>query len=117
MRILVADDSLINQKVMQQIFQDLNHDTKIVSNGLEVLDAMEQQPYDLVILDLFMPEMDGVETARTLRVREVKVPLIGLTASHNLEDKEAGLKAGMNEVMYKPFTTSEIEAVLNKYLG
>lgn len=117
MKILVADDSLINQKVMQQIFQDLKHPVRMVNNGAEVLEEIEKQSYDMVILDLYMPEMDGVETARALRARQISIPLIGLTASHNNEDKEACLKAGMNEVIYKPFTTQEIENTLRKYLG
>ena len=118
LRILMAEDNVVNQKVAQLLLQRLGHHCDVVFNGAEALSALERLPYDLVLMDVQMPEMDGLEATRRLRACEEKTgyhqPVVALTA-HALEgDRERCLDAGMDEYLTKPVKAPEMVKVLRR---
>ena len=118
-RILVAEDNIVNQKLIQILLQKLGCRCDVVANGLEALAALDQFPYDIVLMDCQMPELDGYEATRRIRARTDKVreiPVIALTANVMPGAREACLGAGMNEHMTKPVRVEELITKLREHL-
>ncbi|HEX7809009.1 MAG TPA: PAS domain S-box protein, partial [Thermoanaerobaculia bacterium] len=116
-RILVAEDNAVNQKVAMRLLEKLGYRADVVANGLEAIDALHRVPYDLVLMDCHMPEMDGYAATRMIRVRETKhIPIIALTASVMAEDRERCVQSGMDDVLTKPVREGELAAVLDKWM-
>jgi PAS domain S-box-containing protein len=116
LRILLAEDNLINQQVAQLMLAKLGHRVDTVSNGLEAVEAIRRIPYDVVLMDMQMPEMDGLTATRTIRSgspAEQTVPIIAMTASALLEDRAACIRAGMNGYLTKPVRLAELAAALD----
>ncbi|TVR87049.1 MAG: response regulator, partial [Spirochaetaceae bacterium] len=121
LRVLVAEDNVTNQTVALGILNKLGLQGEAVANGEEVLKALEMIPYDLVLMDMQMPEMDGVEA--TLRIRDPRssarnpaVPIIAMTGHVLLEDRERCLNAGMNDYLSKPVQPHALAEKLEKWL-
>jgi PAS domain S-box-containing protein len=115
LRILLAEDNLINQKVALNILERLGYRADIAANGLEVLDALRRQPYDVVLMDIQMPEMDGQEAARLIRelLPESHQPSIIAMTAHALEgDRERYIKSGMDGYVSKPVRVQQIKDIL-----
>ena len=115
LKILVAEDNTVNQKVVQQLLAHLGYRADVVANGIEVLDALERQNYDVVLMDVQMPLMDGLEATRRLRSRfgERALPrVIAMTANAMPGDREKCLLAGMNSYVAKPIEVDALRAVL-----
>ena len=116
LRILVAEDNLINQKVVARLLERLGYRADMVANGVEFLHALRARPYDVALLDVQMPEMDGLEAAR--RAREefgAACPfLIALTANAMTGDRERCLQAGMDEYLAKPVSLEPLRAKLRE---
>lgn len=112
--ILVAEDNLINQKIITRTINNLGYTCDVVSNGLEVLASLERQHYDLIFLDIQMPEMDGLEATRRIRKdHKGKQPfVIAMTAAAYDDDRQAAIEAGMDDYMTKPFKFDEFAAKL-----
>lgn len=120
LKILVAEDNTVNQKVVQQLLAHLGYRSDVVANGVEVLDAMERQNYDVVLMDVQMPEMDGLEATRRLRARfgQHGLPrVIAMTANAMPGDREKCLAAGMNAYVSKPVELDDVRAVLIAVAG
>ena len=118
MNILLADDNAINQKVGLSVLQKLGYRADVVSNGLEVLKALEQKPYDILLLDVQMPEMDGLEAARQIcrRWPDTKRPrIIAMTGNALVGDREKCLEAGMHDYIAKPIRVGELQAALERW--
>ncbi|MEA5448728.1 response regulator [Leptolyngbya sp. CCNP1308] len=113
-RILLAEDNVVNQKVALQILQRLGYRADVAANGLEVLAALDQQPYDLVLMDVQMPEMDGLAAARQIVQRwPTRRPrLVAVTANAMQGDREQCLRAGMDDYISKPIRLEELVRVL-----
>ncbi|MFQ4137360.1 response regulator [Nodosilinea sp. PGN35] len=113
-RILLAEDNAVNQKVALQILQRLGYRADVAANGLEVLAALEQQPYDLVLMDVQMPEMDGLSAARRIvqRWADRRPRLVAVTANAMQGDREQCLQAGMDDYISKPIRLEELVRVL-----
>jgi PAS domain S-box-containing protein len=115
MRILVAEDNQTNQAVLRAMLGKLGHRADAVGNGLEALDAVRERPYDLVLMDVMMPELDGIEATR--RIRELpgkagKVPVIALTADASPDHHVSFRAAGVDTVMIKPVTLRALQSAL-----
>ena len=115
LRILLADDNRVNQKVGSAFLQKMGYRVEVASNGLEVIQALGRQPFDLIFLDVQMPEMDGFEAARQIRSTwsEAERPrLIAMTGNAMQGDREKCLEAGMDDYISKPIRVKELEHIL-----
>ena len=117
MRILLAEDNVSSQKATLQMLKRLGYRADVVANGIEALHALERQSYDLVLMDVRMPEMDGLEATRIIRERwpDNGPKVIAITAYALQGDREKCLAAGMNDYISKPVKIIELTEVLSKY--
>jgi PAS domain S-box-containing protein len=119
-RILLAEDNIINQKVAKSILGKLGHSADVVANGIEAVRALELNDYDLVLMDCLMPDMDGFQATAMIRNPESHVvnhgvPIIAMTANAMMGDREQCLAAGMNDYLPKPVKKAELAAMLAKW--
>ncbi len=115
--VLIAEDNHVNQKVALRFLERLGYRAEAVGNGLEAISALEGHPYDLVLMDLQMPEMDGLEATRQIRQRlprERQPKIIALTANAMQGDRDICLAAGMDDYISKPVKMNEIAAVIRR---
>jgi len=118
--ILVAEDNIVNQRLVKELLTRKNYDVTIVENGLKIFDILEQTHFDVILMDIQMPVMDGLEA--TAIIREIEkgthkhIPIIGITAYAVKADKEKCLAAGMDDYLAKPFIKEEFYNMLDKYL-
>ena len=110
MRILLAEDEVALAQAVSKILEQNNYSIDVVYNGLDALGYLEGCEYDVVILDVMMPGMDGIAVLQRLRQRRNQVPVIMLTAKSEIDDKVLGLDSGANDYMTKPFDTKELLA-------
>jgi len=118
LRILIAEDSLINQKILLRMLKQVGCNADIASNGVEVVEAVAAIPYDIVFMDVHMPEMDGLEATR--KIVNAKQPnerpkIIALTASALSGDKEKCIDAGMDDYITKPVRLEEVISSLKRW--
>jgi CheY-like chemotaxis protein len=117
LRILVAEDTPANQLVIQMILQGMGHTVTLASNGLEAVEAFALAPFDLVILDIQMPVMDGYEAARRVRASGPAgqaVPIVALTAFTQNSDREKAQASGVTDFVSKPIRARDIKAMLER---
>ena len=124
LRILLAEDNVVNQMVVTLMLKKIGYAVHIVDNGKKVLEALARQTYDLVLMDIQMPEMDGLEAAREIRkgenpatgndIPKPPVYIIALTADAMQGDREKCLDAGMNDYLTKPIRPNELQAALQR---
>jgi len=120
MRILLVEDNITNQKVALAILAKFGWSAHAVANGLEALESLGHVPYDLVLMDCQMPEMDGYEATRRIRspesaVRNHEIPIIAMTANAMQGDRQKCLAAGMNDHIAKPVNPQELMRVIEKW--
>ncbi len=118
-RILLVEDNPINRQVAAALLRKQHYDVATASNGFEALEMLERQPFDAVLMDIQMPDMDGCDTTRRLRAdaRFAALPVIAVTAYATRGDRERCLEAGMNDYIAKPFLPDQMYAVLQKWIG
>ena len=119
LRILVAEDHPVNQLVTRLLLEQMGYEPVIVSDGREAVDALERETYDVVLMDVHMPVLDGLEATREIRRRGIdrSPKIIALTASTLKGDREDCLAAGMDDFLGKPIDESELELVLKNVGG
>lgn len=118
LQILVAEDNLINQRITQNIFKHLGYEVDIAKNGIEVIEMVNNNSYDIIFMDLLMPEMDGLAATREVRIKwGDKIPIIAITAVENVDRKHEALKAGMNGYVIKPVKVEAIKQILLKWFS
>ena len=118
LRLLLADDNPINQKVGLSVLQKLGYRADLANNGLEVVRALEQKAYDILFLDVQMPEMDGLEAARQIGRRwapDKRPCIIAMTGNALTGDREKCLEAGMDDYITKPVRLPELQAALERW--
>ncbi|MEY2690251.1 MAG: hypothetical protein RL375_4451, partial [Pseudomonadota bacterium] len=117
LRVLVAEDDIVNQMVVRAVLENLGHSCDVVSNGEEVVAQVQSGTYDLVLMDIQMPGMDGVAAARAIRaLREplAHIPIVALTANAMIEDRATYLAAGMNDYVSKPVSAKRLARALTR---
>jgi len=117
--ILVAEDNIINQKVAKHILRNIGYQSDSVSNGKEVLDVIEKKKYDLIIMDIKMPVMNGMEVTKIIRNSNKSyknIPIIALTALFSEDDKKNAISKGMNDYLSKPIQPDQLNELIEKYL-
>ncbi len=121
LRILVAEDNVINQQVALSFLERLGYRADVAANGLEALSSLQRQPYDVVLMDVQMPEMDGLEATRRIRelspselAAEAQPRIIAMTANAMREDYDICLAAGMDDYMSKPVQVEELVRALKQ---
>jgi len=120
-RVLVAEDNYANQELISYILNSLNIDFELKDNGLKTFEAFKEKRYDLILMDINMPVMDGIESFKAIRKYEEenslsKIPIIALTANAIKGDKEKFLDLGMNGYLSKPVNTEHLIEVFDKFL-
>ncbi len=116
LRILIAEDNPINVMIVNKILSKLGYKTETVENGRKVLDILKEQDFDLIFMDVQMPEMDGLEATRTIRKNnKVKPAIIAMTANAMKGDREECLEAGMNDYISKPINLNALVSILQKW--
>jgi signal transduction histidine kinase/HPt (histidine-containing phosphotransfer) domain-containing protein len=121
--ILLCDDNAINQKVAAHILQLLGYQPDLAANGREALDALDRKPYDLIFMDVMMPEIDGLEATRVIRERQKagatnyhsSIVIVAMTAQAMQGDREKCLAAGMDDYLAKPIRPKDIRAVIERW--
>jgi signal transduction histidine kinase/HPt (histidine-containing phosphotransfer) domain-containing protein len=118
LRILLAEDNAINQKLAVRIFQKMGYHADVAGNGLEALAALRRQPYDVVFMDVQMPEMDGIQATEAIVAEwpgEDRPIIVAMTAAATEADRSACLAAGMSDFVSKPVRLMEFQAVLARW--
>jgi CheY-like chemotaxis protein/HPt (histidine-containing phosphotransfer) domain-containing protein len=125
MRVLLTDDNLINQKVASRLLLQLGYRADVAGNGLEAIRALERTPYDMILMDVQMPELDGLEATRRIRQRQKDpaphphfqrpIAIIAMTANAMQGDREKCLAAGMDDYMPKPIRPEALQAVIEQF--
>jgi PAS domain S-box-containing protein len=121
-RILLAEDNTINRKLALHLLEKFGFQADAVANGQEAVQALTMAPYDLVLMDVQMPEMDGIEATQTIRdpdspVRNHQIPIIAMTAHAMLGDRENCLKAGMDDYVSKPIQPEQLFAAIYRQIA
>ena len=110
MRILIAEDEISTAKALKVILEKNKFSVDIVHNGDDAWSYVKTTPYEVVVLDIMMPGMSGLEVLSLMRENKINTPVLMLTAKSEIEDKVAGLEAGADDYLAKPFASSELIA-------
>ena len=110
MRILIAEDEVATAKALKLLLENNKYSVDIVHNGNDAWDYISDGSYEVVVLDIMMPGMNGIEVLTKMRNNGIKTPVLMLTAKAEIEDRVAGLEAGADDYLPKPFATNELIA-------
>lgn len=120
LKILLVEDNVVNQKVASRLIEKIGYRTDLASNGIEAIEAVQSIDYDIVLMDLLMPEMDGLEASKQIKelsINKSRPKIIAMTANSMLGDRELCMDAGMDDYINKPIRIDEMEAALDKWLA
>lgn len=113
--ILVAEDNVINRLFVKAVLQKLGYTADFVENGREAVGALQQKVYDLVLMDVQMPVMDGFEAVQEIRKMDIHQPyIVALTANVTTEDQNNALKVGMDDFFCKPFVLAQLKQLMER---
>ncbi|MBN2050660.1 MAG: response regulator, partial [Spirochaetales bacterium] len=116
-RVLVAEDHQVNQMLFKTILEHEGYTVEVASNGKEALEAVKQDSYQVIFMDVQMPEMNGYEASTAIRNLGIKTPIIAVTASAIKGEREKCFEVGMNDFLTKPFKKQDILPVLDRWTG
>ena len=120
LRLLVAEDNVVNQRVLAHFLRKLGHAAEFVNGGMDCLERISQESFDLVLMDVQMPDLDGMETTRRIRAlpgREKNFPyIIAITADAMPEDRRKCIDAGMNDYVSKPVREEALRQTFAKFI-
>jgi CheY-like chemotaxis protein len=121
LRILVAEDNVINQRLATALLKKMGHRPVVAANGREALELWSRETFDLILMDVQMPEMDGTEATAKIRALEQQsgkhIPIIALTANAMNGDRSRYLDAGMDDYITKPIIFKHVEQALARFCG
>jgi CheY-like chemotaxis protein len=121
LKILVAEDTHFNQKFIQRLLERWGHDAVVVENGRQVIERLSETAFDLILMDVQMPIMDGYEAARAVRAaesgkdKEHRIPIVAMTAHATKGDREQCLAAGMDDYLSKPISSGKLLDILKRF--
>ncbi len=119
MRVLIAEDHPVNQLVVRRLLERRGHSVTVVSDGLAALSALETSAFDLVLMDIQMPMMDGLQTTRAIRLREAtsggRIPIIAVTAHGMRGDEDTLLEAGFDAYVAKPVSDERLFEAIRRF--
>jgi CheY-like chemotaxis protein len=125
LRVLLCDDNVINQKVALRLLQQMGYRADMAGNGVEALEALGKQPYDLIFMDVMMPEMGGLEATAAIRERQQRreqhpnyktpIVIVAMTASAMQGDRERCIAAGMDDYIAKPVRLEDVRAIVERW--
>lgn len=120
LNILLAEDNLVNQKVALRVLKHLGYVADVVENGLEVIQAIANKSYDLILMDIQMSKMDGLEATKYIRTQELEsklipVIIVAMTANATHDDQDICQRAGMNDYLSKPIEIAKLQNILQHY--
>lgn len=115
-KILIAEDNQMNQELIKEIFKKSNINIVIVENGLLAIQKVKKESFDLILMDIQMPKMNGLEAAKKIRELNFTLPIIAMTANAMESDKKKSLESGMNEHLSKPINPKELFKLISKYI-
>jgi len=110
MKILIAEDEISTAKALKLLLEKSKFSVDIVHNGIDAWSYIQSDSYDVIVLDIMMPGMSGLEVLSKIRTNNIKTPVLMLTAKAEIEDKVTGLESGADDYLTKPFATSELIA-------
>jgi CheY-like chemotaxis protein len=119
LHVLLAEDNLINQKVAMMVVQKMGFTVDVAMNGKIAVDKFSKNSYDMILMDIMMPEMDGIEATKIIRELErnktpgKRIKIVALTANAMKEDREKCLSSGMDDYLSKPFKPEDLESLLS----
>ncbi|URM36550.1 response regulator [Flavobacterium anhuiense] len=112
-KILVVEDNLINQLVTKKIIEKNNYSCKVVDDGFSALKILENETFDLILMDINMPLMNGFETTKRIRFLGIETPIVALTAFDKDEITDEAISSGMNDIIIKPFEPVKLFKIIN----
>jgi signal transduction histidine kinase/DNA-binding response OmpR family regulator len=115
LKILVAEDNILNQRVARSLFGKIGHHIDVVSNGVEAVNKMQQKKYDIVFMDILMPQMSGIEALQTMRSKGDSCPVIAMTGSVDESERYRVLNAGMDDFITKPTKVEDLSRMIAKW--
>jgi CheY-like chemotaxis protein len=117
LRILLAEDNVVNQKLALRLLQQMGYRADLASNGIEAVESVERQTYDVVLMDVQMPDMDGLEASRRITAKRPvgeRPRIVAMTANAMQGDREECLAAGMDDYVTKPIRVAALVAALER---
>jgi CheY-like chemotaxis protein len=117
LRILLAEDNVVNQKLALRLLQQMGYRADLASNGIEAVESVQRQNYDVVLMDVQMPEMDGLEASRQINARlkpNARPRIVAMTANAMQGDREMCIAAGMDDYLTKPIRVERLVEALNQ---
>jgi len=117
LRILLAEDNVVNQKLALRLLQQMGYRADLASNGIEAVESVERQTYDVILMDVQMPDMDGLEAARRITTKwspDERPRIVAMTANAMQGDREMCLAAGMDDYLTKPIRVDQLVEALNQ---
>jgi CheY-like chemotaxis protein len=117
LRILLAEDNVVNQKLAMRLLQQMGYRADLASNGIEAIECVERQTYDVVLMDVQMPEMDGLEASRRITARwpaTQRPRIVAMTANAMQGDRDMCIAAGMDDYVTKPIRVDALVAALSQ---
>ncbi|MGD0711152.1 MAG: response regulator [Bacteroidales bacterium] len=115
-KILIAEDNYINQKLMEKLCQFKEWECRLVEDGTEAVSTLRKEHFDVVLMDISMPDMDGYQATQLIREFNKEIPIIAITANAIEGFREKCINCGMNDYISKPFRKGELFAIIEKYL-
>lgn len=112
-KVLVVEDNPINQLITKKTIEKNNYSCVVVEDGFKALDILEKQEFDIILMDINMPLMNGFETSRRIRLRDIETPIIALTAFDKNEITDEAIMAGINDIIVKPFEVVQLFKIIN----
>jgi CheY-like chemotaxis protein len=116
LKVLIVEDNKINQMVTKKLLDKSDHSCKIAENGLEAIELVEKYKFDLILMDIHMPVLNGFEASKKIRELGISTPIIALTASDKNEIINEMVINGINDVLVKPFEIKDLQTIIEKHI-